>query len=168
VYFRLLWLLTVVILGGAGAVTYSREHAGSWLLVLILTAIPLRVLLGVLLPPWFALGRPKSNLPFPVWYFSICLTMFLYWQFWGWSNLALGASQTEVAENLEFFSVPLCFASRSFLITPARTLPDVVGILFGNAFFYAIGMFIVYRAVHARLNRNRITQMNLSGADSDE
>jgi hypothetical protein len=166
-YFRLIWLLVVVVLVATGAATYSRGHTGTWLLALLLSAIPLRIVFGFLIPPWFELGSIKYGLPFVLWYVAICVSNFLYWQIWGWSSLAL-VGKADARETMDFFSLPLIWISPSFYINSSRSFADVCGILFGNAFFYALATFVVYRVVNARLNRSRAIRLGISDADSED
>ncbi len=69
---------------------------------------------------------------------------------------------------MAFFSMPLCWVNPRFFISTERSFLDVCGILFGNAFFGALLTFILYHGVHRRMRKNRITQMNIVGADSPD
>jgi hypothetical protein len=165
-YFRMLWLLVLVTLAAVGIAAYSHEHPGAWLLALLCLALPLRLVFEVLVPPWFEIGPGKGRLPFIFWYISCCLFAFLYWQAWGWLHILLGASKEELGAAMAFFSMPLCWVNPRFFISTDRSFLDVCGILFGNPFFGAILTFLLYRGVHRRMQRNRITQMNIGGGSS--
>ena len=164
-YFRWVWCLTLVVLGLLGASTYSSGHAGTWLLILIVLTPPIRIVCGLLVPATFQVGMGKQSLPFIAWYIAYCLFVFVYWNGLTWVHLLLKASKDELQENLDFFSLPLGMVSRDFVITPTRTFADVCGILFGNAFFYAVVFFLLYKFGHSLIQRNRVTRMDLSGGD---
>src|SRR5262249_26228977 len=164
-YFRLLWLLAFMTLGALGIPTFNSEHAGTWLLVLVLLALPSRMVWGLLVPPWIQRGVYKTGLPFIAWYFVASLTQFLMWSFWGWLHILLGASNAEMRENLDSFSLPLYWINSAFLIRPDKRFADVCGIILGNSFFYALVMFALYTGVHAKLNRNRAIQLNITDSD---
>src|SRR5690349_5001541 len=74
-YGRWIWGLTMVTLAAVGLPTYSSKHAGTWLLFLILLALPTRLFLGMLLPPWFEEGRQRFRFTFVVWYFTLALAL---------------------------------------------------------------------------------------------
>ncbi len=167
-YFRMLWLLVLVTLAVAGMAAYSHEHPGAWLLALLCLAVPLRFVFGALVPPWFETGPGKDRLPFVSWYVFCCLFAFLYWQVWGWVHVLLGASKEEFGSAMGFFSMPLCWVNPRFFISTDRSFLDVCGILFGNALFGAILTFILYRGVHSRMRKNRVTQMNIEGGNSPD
>ena len=166
-YFRWVWCLTFVPLGLIGVVTYNSEHAGRWLLILIALLLPIRIVYGLLVPATFEIGTGKRRLPlFLASYLGSCLFLLAYWSVWGWLHVLLRASNGEFQENLDFFSLPLGMISRALVITPSKTFADVCGILFGNAFFYALVMFALYRFGHSLIQRNRVTRMDLSTPDS--
>jgi hypothetical protein len=161
-YFRWIWLLVVAALVVVGAITYNQVHPGAWLLGLVFLSIPLRIIFGLLVPPWFETHKLKSGIPFILWYVSFSIFLFIYWQVLGWTNILLGASRSEFNDTMGFFSMPLCWVNPRFFITPERSFLDVCGILAGNSFFFAVLAFVAYRAVHARLLANGITRMNLT------
>lgn len=167
-YFRMLWLLVVLSLAAIGTATFRRDHAGTWLLALLLAAIPLRLIFGILIVPWFELGAVRYSLPFPVWYVACCVTTLIYWEAWSWLHLGLGASKDEINENWDFFSVPLAWINSAFLIRSDKWPSDVIGIIMGNAFFYALGTFALYAGVRTRLNRNRAIRLNITDGKSED
>jgi hypothetical protein len=167
-YFRWIWLLVVALLVVIGTITYDHAHPGSWLLSLIFLSIPLRVVCGVLIPPWFELGKLKSGITFIFWYVTFIIFLFIYWQAWGWLSILLRASRSDFNDTMGFFSMPLCWVNPRFFIAADRTFSDVCGILAGNSFFYALVVFLLYRGVHARLHANRVTRMNLTAESSED
>ncbi|MBZ5664656.1 MAG: hypothetical protein LAO30_08650 [Acidobacteriia bacterium] len=162
VYFRWIWFLVLTTLVALGILTFNARHAGTWLLVLLFLSIPIRVIWGILIPPWIERGAFKAGLPFIAWYVTLCAFQIAYSLFWGWLHVGLGASKAELNENWDFFSIPLCWISSAFLVRSDKWLSDVIGIIVGNTFFEALGMFAVYTGVRARLNRNRAIRLNIT------
>jgi hypothetical protein len=167
-YFRWIWLLAIAVLVVIGTITYDPDHPGGWLLWLICLSIPLRVVCGILIPPWFELGKFRSGIPFIFWYVAFIIFTFFYWQAWGWLSIVLRASRGDFADLMGIFSMPLCWVNSRFFIAPDRSFSDVCGILAGNSFFYALLVFLLYRGVHARLHANRVTRMNLAADGSED
>ena len=167
-YFRWLWFLVVTTLTVVGALTFRSPHAGTWLLVLLLSAIPIRFLWGIVVPPWFERGPLKAGLPFIVYYVSVCALQIAYWSLWGWIHVGLGATKEELNDNWDIFSVPLAWINPAFLIRSDKWLSDVIGIIMGNSFFEALVLFLLYKGVHARLNRNRAIRLSITDTDSGD
>lgn len=165
-YFRWIWCPTLVTVGVIGVSTYNSDHAGMWLLVLIFLTLPLRIICGLLVPATFKIGTGKQKIPFIFWYIGLCVFTIAYWSCWGWLHVLLGASKGEFQENLDIFSLPLGMIGGQFVITPDKTFADVCGILCGNAFFYTLVWFLLYRFGHSLIQRNRVTRLDLSAPDS--
>jgi hypothetical protein len=167
-YFRWLWFLVLTTLAVLGALTFRSRHAGTWLLVLLLLAIPIRFLWGIVVPPWFERGVFKAGLPFIAYYVSVCVLQVAYWSLWGWLHVGLGATKDELNDNWDVFSVPLAWINPAFLIRSDKWLSDVLGIIMGNSFFEALAFFVAYTAVRRRLNRNRAIQLNITDVESED
>jgi hypothetical protein len=167
-YFRWLGFLVLITLVALGTPTFNARHAGTWLLVLLFLAIPIRVIWGILIPPWIERGPFKPRLPFIVWYVSVCVMNIAYWTLWGWLHVGLGASKDELNDNWDIYSVPLAWVNTAFLIRSDKWLSDVIGIICGNSFFYALALFGLYTVVHARLNRNRAIRLNITDIESKD
>lgn len=161
-YFRLLWFLTFLVLAGIGSVVFHSQHIGTWLFLLIIVSIPVRIAWGFVIPPWIERGEYKSGWPFGFFYLAVFMTLFLEWIAWGWLHVGLGATRAELSENWFFFSIPLCWISSNFLIRSDRWLSDAVGSILGNSFFYALFAFALYRAVSSVLDRNRAIRLNIT------
>jgi hypothetical protein len=160
-YFRWVWLLVLTVLALIGISTYNSEHTGTWFFVVMLLALPVRVICGMLVPPRFERGPGRAGIPFIGWYLICCAFIFLYWTGWGWLHVLLGASKDEVQENLNFFSLPLGMVFRGFVLTPQRSFVDLCGILFANCFFYALALYLLYRFGGFLIRRDRVTRMDL-------
>ncbi len=61
----MVWLLVVISMAAIGMATFRRDHAGTWLLALLFAVIPLRIVFGILIVPWFELGVVRYRLRFP-------------------------------------------------------------------------------------------------------
>ena len=162
-YGRWMWLLIAVVLTVVGPATFRPEHAGTWLLLIIFSSIPLRIALGKLIPPWLKGVKEPSRFPFLIWYVSIALTMPLSVSAMGWFHVLTGGSQEEIREFLVAISLPLAWFNSSFLLNSNNTFFDACGVVLGNSFFYAVGMFGVWRGARAVIHRNRVTVMNIEG-----
>lgn len=138
------------------------------MLVLLVLAVPIRVVWGMLIPPWIERGVYKVDVPFIVFYAAACLIGIIYWTLWGWLHVGLGASKAELNENWDIFSVPLGWINSGFVIRSDKWLSDVFGIIMGNSFFKAVGIFVVYRVVRARLNRRRAIRLSISDSESED
>ena len=95
-YARWIWFAIVVILCVVGVFTHNPEHPGIWLLLLILSSAPLRILLGILVPPWFKAKKERVGFPFPLWYVAIAISMPLSWIAMGWFHVLTGSSKGEI------------------------------------------------------------------------
>lgn len=81
----------------------------------------------------------------------------------------LRASRDEIREGLDFFSLPLGWFSSGFVIHSQQRFADVCGVIFANAFFYAIPIFLLYHFGRFIIRRNRVTRMDLAaGSTSSE
>ena len=163
-----MWLLTIAGLSVLAAPTYSHQHAGTWLLVFIVCALPMRIVLNTVLPPWFEAGAKRFRFPFVAWYIAIALTLPVCVIVLGWFQVAIGASKSEIAESLVSFSIPLAWISSDFLIDGSKSFFDGCGIVLGNAFFYALAMFIAWRGTHMLLRRNRTTEIDIQRREPAE
>lgn len=166
-YFRWLWFLTFLSLAGIGSFVLDSQHIGTWLLLLIILSLPVRIGWGFVIPPWLERGQYKNGWPFGFLYLAAFVTLFLEWTAWGWLHVGLGATRAELSENWFFFSIPLCWVSSKFLIRSDRWLSDAIGTILGNAFFYAVGAFALYRTVSSRLNRNRAIRLKITDSDPE-
>jgi hypothetical protein len=82
------------------------------------------------------------------------------------AHVLLGASQRELLEYLEMLSLPLAWISPNFLITPAKSLLDVCGVILGNSAFFGSLVFALYQLVRWAPRRNRSTQLSISASNS--
>lgn len=162
-YARRMWLLVLTALTVLAVPTYNHRHAGTWLLLLILTALPVRVFLGRLIPPWLEVGKPRSRLSFVVWCILMAVGMPLITIVWGWLHVLLG-NRRELLDFVVASSFPLAWISRDFLLDSNKSFFDACGVVLGNSFFYALWGFIAYRSMHAVMRRSRPTKINIDGS----
>lgn len=167
-YGRWIWLLIVVALAAAGAATYDEAHAGTWLLLLILCSIPVRVVLGILIPPYYAVGKYKRGIPFLFWYVSYAVTMPVVVTAWGWLHVLVGASKSEISDAMVAMSLPLGWIDSALIMNTDRSFLDICGIVVGNSFFYAVATFALWRGARAMIHRNRVTVINITGDKTDD
>lgn len=148
-----------------GYLTYTPQAGGAWLLGLFLLWLPLRLLLMLYFPLKLELGREKFRASYIACVIGTAIALFaVEFVGFGWMGMAVGASKQEMAEHLEFLSVPLGWLSHAFIIRPDKTFLDVCGIILGNSFFYGFGLYICFNVVHAAFRKNRVMQMNISGS----
>jgi hypothetical protein len=148
-----------------GIAHYRGQHAGTGLFGLILLTSMIRVIRGRCVPAGVVRRGQKPTLPFVDWYLGLCGLLAAYWSVLRWSHVLLGASVEELRESSDMFSFPLGLLHPAFLIGRDKWSSDVIGIICGNAFFYALLTFVLYRAVHSRLNRNREIRLNITDSD---
>jgi len=99
---------------------------------------------------------------------AITLYMWVYGFVMGWGAFLFGSSAQDVREIADMWSVPLGLASPAFVVRPEKSLAAVMGIVAANCYFYALGLTLAYKVVHRALQRNRVTQLGLSGRPLDE
>jgi hypothetical protein len=167
-YFRWLWFLVFVTLVALAIPTFNGDHSGTWLLVLLVLAVPIRVIWGIIIPPWIERGAFKSEVPFIAFYGASCLMGIIYWTLWGWLHVGLGATKDELKDNWDIFSVPLGWIHPGFVIRSDKWLSDVFGTIMGNSFFGAVAIFFVYRVVRTRLNQNRAIRLDIADPNSKD
>lgn len=166
-YARWTWILVCVVLALIGSLTFSNDHAGTWLLFLILGSIPLRMIAGSLIPPWLEVGKQRPRVLFFFWYLMYALGAPLVVLAIGWFQVLTGP-RGELTESLVAFSLPLAWIYSGFLLDPSKSFLDVCGVILGNSFFYAVATFAAWRGVHSILKRNRVTAMNLESKPDPE
>jgi len=155
-----------------GVTTYKPTSDGSWLLGVMISAVPLWVLFMALVPPWLKRGHNQPRITFVSSWLGAALTVFLV-EFLGFgaAYLVLGASQRELRELLQMLSVPLAWISPNFLITPDKSFLDVCGIILGNSFFFGLPLFACYESVRWFFRKNRPVQLSITHtnpADDDD
>lgn len=61
--------------------------------MLLLLAIPFRLALSLVLPPWFVAGKHRSRLGFVAWYVMVVITFPISEVAVGWFQLLIGISK---------------------------------------------------------------------------
>lgn len=66
------------------------------------------------------------------------------------------------------WSIPLGFVNHAFVIRPEKDLVEVIGIVSANAYFWTLGLVLIFKFVHIRMRHNRVTELALSGSSVEE
>jgi tRNA U34 5-carboxymethylaminomethyl modifying GTPase MnmE/TrmE len=80
----------------------------------------------------------------------------------------LNGSHRDVIESMEMWSMPLGLINPAFTIRPEKDLVEVIGIVTANSYFWALGLMLIFKFVHSRMRRNRVTELAISGSSVGE
>jgi uncharacterized membrane protein required for colicin V production len=152
-----------------GAVTHQTGSSGGWLLGVILTTLVFWFFFLAGIPPWLQKGRSPSQALFLGLWVSAAIGALVF-QFVGFSivRILLGGSQEEWRQHIDFLSFPLALMDRNFQLTPAHSFFDLCGVLVGNAFFYALSVYLCYHPVRSAFRRNLPTRLSISELDPEK
>lgn len=100
-------------------------------------------------------------------WFAIVATVLAYGYVLGWLAY-LNGSHRDVIESMDLWSVPLGFVNPAFTVRPEKDLVEVIGIVSANCYFWALGGMMVFKFVHSRMRRSRVTELALSGSSVGE
>lgn len=164
-YARLTGLLAVAIVITLGILTHRTNSDGTWLLCLILSVIPIRFVLSMIIPPWLKKGRYEFRFTFGEAIITSAIYIFLVLFVLGAGTILLLGSKNDVRELLEALSAPIVWINRNFLITPDKNFLDVCGVILGNSFFYGSFYFVCQRCVRCAYRKARPIRLSLSGKD---
>jgi hypothetical protein len=159
-----------------GVLSHRSYSGGTWLLVVILSGIPIWIIFIRLIPLRLRSGRQQPKIRMMSTYLGMVSTVFLavfLTEFLGLGGLMFitGATRNNVQEHFQILSMPLAWISTNFLITPNNSFSDVCGVILGNSFFYGLLMFTCYQPIRWIFRRSRPTQLSLTGGlptDDDE
>jgi len=165
-YQRYIAFLTFAAMVVIGMTTHKSSADGSWLLGILLAAIPIWMIFVVFVPPWLQKGHNQPRITIVSSFLAMALTMFLV-EFLGFGTLnVLLASARERQEYLEMLSLPLVWISPNFLITANTGFLHLCGVLLGNSLFFGLLLFASYQVVRWAFNRSRPTRLSISGSSS--
>lgn len=164
-YQRCVDLLTFAWIVLLGIVTHRSASDGTWLLGIILSAIPFWIAFIVLVPPWLKQGSNQPRVTIVSSFLGAAMTIFLV-EFLGFTAvILLLGSKRDLQEHLDMLSWPLAWINPNFLITPDKALSDVCGVILGNSFFFGLLLFACYQAVRWAFRRARVQRLWLSGTN---
>jgi hypothetical protein len=165
-YQQYIGVLTFAAVSLLAVATHETSSGGTWLLIVLFSAMPCWIVLMIVVPPWLKQGRNQPRLTIVGSWLTAALSVFLV-EFLGFvsAHLLLGASQRELQEHLQILSLPLAWISPNFLITPARSFFDVCGGILGNSIFFGMLIFVFYQPVRWAFRRNRPTQLSISNSN---
>jgi len=161
-YFRWLWLLTLSIVIMLGVITYSPEPTGTWSLVLLLIALPIRWILGILIPPWLEPGTAQYQASFAILYVTYLMALLFELVCLGAAHFLIGATRNDVREWAQIMSAPLGLIHPAFWLTSARNFADWCGIFFANNLVITTVVYFLYRVMSRVRRRGEFARMNLS------
>lgn len=170
------FLLSVAIVQFLGLKAYA---ALLWLPILVYCVYRVFPLAGFMFfrltvekPSDKAAGSYKSTLRlFLALWLGLIVFAVVYGSFIGTLPFLLGAPRQEAVQATDIFSLPLGLVNPRFMINPNKGLAEVIGILTANAYFWALGLTIVFKVVHGFISRSRVTQLGISSTtpnDDDE
>lgn len=111
--------------------------------------------------------RRRLGMFFGSW-LACTLFMVAYGFVMGWGAFLFGSSKQDLREIADFWSLPLGWVNPAFIVRPEKNFVAVLGIVAANSYFYTLGIMLTYEAVHGLLQRNRTTQLGLSGPPASD
>jgi hypothetical protein len=176
------WLFIYVLAFGASLlvshwVGLKAYQAPLWIPTFVLCFVLAAWLAPALGPPLLAAGghpekKPgviQSNLVlFLTWWFVLAVFLLCYGYVITWIAYFLGGSHRDILESADMLSYPLRWINPALAVTPDKGFVAVIAIVSANCYFYALGLTLVFKIVHERLRRNRVTELGLSGKTMDD
>jgi len=160
-------VLTVAVVALLGAVTWTPQSGGTWLLWIVLVVVPIFVASSIFLLEWrLTTHRPSRRIPYAAFYVSTLIVAFgeIYLLFG--SLAAVLGTRRDLLEHMQMLSMPSGFISPRFLITPNVSFFDMIGIVAANCFFWSFLLFACFRTVRYFMARSRLQTIGVSGGDS--
>ena len=152
-------------------------QAPLWIPIFVLCVVLAAWLGPALGPPLLVAGGPPKKKPgviqsnlvlFLTWWFVLAVFLLCYSYIVSWITYFLGGSHRDVLEAADMFSYPLRWINPALVVSPDKGFVAVIGIVSANCYFYALGLTLVFKIVHERLRRNRVTELGLSGKTMDD
>lgn len=146
-----------------------------WLVIFIACFIAATRLTALVISP-YELYKSDAPPPGPVarniklflgTWFAIVAIVLLEGNVLGWVAYMNG-SRRDVIESMQMWSTPLDLVNRAFVVTPEQDLVTAIGIVSANGYFWALALTLIFKFVHSRMRRNRVTELALSGSRVEE
>lgn len=80
----------------------------------------------------------------------------------------MNGSRRDLIESMQMWSTPLDLVNRAFVVTPEQDLVKTIGIVTANGYFWALALTLIFKFVHSRMRRNRVTELAISGSSVQE
>jgi hypothetical protein len=166
------FILSLII---AKALQLTVMAAPLWIPIFVLSFIVVAQIAALVISPYEVY---KYDAPLPgvitrnlgvflaIW-LAIVVTIMTYGYVLGWVAY-LNGSHRDVIESMEMWSMPLGLINPAFTIRPEKDLVEVIGIVTANSYFWALGLMLIFKFVHSRMRRNRVTELAISGSSVGE
>ena len=166
------FILSLII---AKALQLSVMAAPLWIPIFVLSFIVVAQLTALVISPYEVYrydapppGAIARNLGmFLAIWLGIVFTIMTYGYVLGWLAY-LNGSHRDLIESMDMRSVPLGFVNPEFVVRPHKGLVEVIGIVSANSYFWALGLMLIFKFVHSRMRRNRVTELGISGTTVGE
>ena len=109
----------------------------------------------------------KKLVLFAVMWFGFAFVAFYETGLLGAFAVGTGASDQELRELLETYSVPLGWINSSLVVRPDTPIATAFGIILLNAFFWTVPVFAAWRIVRYFLTQSKTTQLGLGASESN-
>jgi hypothetical protein len=166
------FILSLII---AKALQLSVMAAPLWIPIFVLSFIVVAQLTALVISP-YAVYRYDAPPPgviarnlgmFLAIWLGIVFTIMTYGYVLGWLAY-LNGSHRDLIESMDMWSMPLGFVNPEFVVRPDKGLVEVIGIVSANSYFWALGLMLIFKFVHSRMRRNRVTELAISGTTVGE
>jgi len=166
------FILSLII---AKALQLSVMAAPLWIPIFVLSFIVVAQLTALVISPYEVYryhapppGVIARNLGmFLAIWLGIVFTIMTYGYVLGWLAY-LNGSHRDLIESMDMWSMPLGFVNPEFVVRPDKGLVEVIGIVSANSYFWALGLMLIFKFVHSRMRRNRVTELAISGTTVGE
>ncbi|HJT54747.1 MAG TPA: hypothetical protein VJ848_12910 [Candidatus Angelobacter sp.] len=166
------FILSLII---AKALQLSVMAAPLWIPIFVLSFVGVAQLAALVISPYEVYrydaqppGAIARNLGlFLAIWLGIVVTIMTNGYVLGWLAYLIG-SHRDLIESMDLWSMPLGFVNPEFVVRPDKGLVEVIGIVSANSYFWALGLMLVFKFVHSRMRRSRVTELAISGTTVGE
>lgn len=153
----------------------SAAAAPLWIPIFVLSFVAAARLAALVISPYelYKYDAPPPGLIarnlgvfLGIW-LAIVVSIMTYGYVLGWLAYFNG-SHRDLAESMDLWSVPLGFVNPEFVVRPDKSLVEVIGIVSANCYFWALGLTLIFKFVHSRMRRSRVTELAISGSSVGE